>query len=185
MEKKEEKQKPKYPSRERATQLIRGRGLVEYVVGLNLQTSSLDNKTILDIGGGKGNFAREVQDKFGKTRVYNLDPHLEKEGTIKQVAGLAQELPFKNDTFDLIISFFAIPLHIEKSSDEIIFFEEIFRTLKPGGQARIAPFVQTFNHMRSLKSAQINIREIFKESKLEIEMESHDVLVLKKLPVDI
>lgn len=133
---------------------VTDRSLQEYQEYLNLPLESLQGKIVLDIGSGqKESFAKQAK-KMGINVVF-MSPDLKDEEvrdrlkggffkklkwTGKSVAGIVQELPFGDSVFDAEVSLFAFPFHLPKSETELKRgFQEILRTLKPGGRAYIYP----------------------------------------------
>lgn len=89
---------------------------------------------ILDLGCGSGNITRWLQESG--CRVVSLDFVHENLLKVREfnpwvVEGLAQRLPFPDDTFDRVV-FVDILEHIPKS-DENDVIKEIYRVLKPHG----------------------------------------------------
>lgn len=56
----------------------------------------------------------------------------------KTVVAIAQQLPFPDETFDGIVSLYAIPFHIYSNHFEQT-FKEIWRVLKPNGKGFFGP----------------------------------------------
>lgn len=103
-------------------------------------------KRILDVGAGGAEFAKWAKKEGITDKIYSLEPReeiLTERG--KSAAALAENIPFKDESFDLVISIYAIPnIYIgEGSADEIKekvknSFNEMVRILKPGGEVRLA-----------------------------------------------
>ncbi|MBI4118160.1 MAG: class I SAM-dependent methyltransferase [Parcubacteria group bacterium] len=140
-------------------------GLKDYMRDLQLTPEVLSGKTILDVGSGTRRFTKELQEAGIDAQVVSLDPvfaspeekqrfHerirveepleklLQETNTPgvreKTVAGIAEMLPFEDETFDLIIAHYSLPLygtHQQVSQ----FFKEALRVLKVGGELRYAP----------------------------------------------
>ncbi|OHA05678.1 MAG: hypothetical protein A2934_01765 [Candidatus Sungbacteria bacterium RIFCSPLOWO2_01_FULL_47_10] len=55
------------------------------------------------------------------------------------VAGRAEKLPFRDESFDMVICFFSMPLYAESREQAGAFMREVERVLKKGGTARIYP----------------------------------------------
>ncbi len=123
----------------------------EKELGIPVTKEFLGEK-VLDLGSGeKTRFAKEAA-KRG-VQVYSLNPNLSyqkhrsilKKGLEKDekeffTAGLAQELPFKSNVFDSVLSMWAVPYYIEKDQEEQeTTLREIIRVLKPGGKAFLSP----------------------------------------------
>ena len=131
---------------------------------LDLTLEILKDKKILDIGADKCLFAGYCA-KYGiSTDVYSIEGSEESydseetkkalwsdeirnivEGKTKRA--LAQRLPFEDGSFELVLNNSAMPgrdkeqfgdLTMEEDLDRS--YDEIIRVLKPGGEARLAPF---------------------------------------------
>jgi arsenite methyltransferase len=120
------------------------------------------NIKCLDIGSGTGFPLIEIAHRLGSTcKVYGVDPWKEACDRIKNKIAIyklinvevincpAEELPFVNNFFDLIVS----NNGINNVHDIDKVFSECFRVIKPGGQ-----FLFTFNLPRTM----IKFYEIFK-----------------------
>ncbi len=168
------------------------RPLEEYEHTLEIPiTEEFLGKTVLDLGSGvTGKFARDVAkrgiDIYSLSGAWGSEKIRKawKEELIKSeegrkalgrsVAGLAQELPFKSNVFDSVLSSWAIPYHLddyEENRDEFeASFREIARVLKPGGKAYLAPVTERlvglkcFNEIKNaLKKeglADIDVQEV-------------------------
>lgn len=124
-----------------------------YELFLGFKVEDLHDKDILDLGsGGKEEFGEGIKEKGIKARVISVNPKLgsgnlegakaRSESTRENVvAAIAQELPFKNKSFDLIMSLDAVPLYLS-SKDETEYlksFTEMDRILRDGGIIKIYP----------------------------------------------
>jgi SAM-dependent methyltransferase len=100
---------------------------------------------IVDIGCGPGYLAAQINQKFPDVKIAGLDIN---ELTLKNakrtwppdlypglefLTGDAQQLPFLDKSLDLIVS--SLSLHHWHDAQAV--FQEIFRTLKPGGKVLI------------------------------------------------
>lgn len=143
------------------------RGLEEYSRDLNLNPEMLDGKKILDVGSGTRTFAKEVKEVGINAEVISLDPIYSSQELLeekmrrleghpigklrksfeatnipdikrKTVAGVGEKMPFKDETFDLILADYSLPAYGNKEQiDE--FFTEAFRVLKNEGELRFTP----------------------------------------------
>lgn len=88
--------------------------------------------SILDIGCGHADFLSSVYEKT--QNVYGLDPDshaLSKNTTIiNNVCGIADDIPFPDNTFDLVVMAWVLE-HVEEPEKV---FTEIHRVVKPGGK---------------------------------------------------
>ena len=108
-----------------------------------------NDTTLIDIGCGTGNETINLFQSF-KCRIIGIEPACEmvKIGKINEVkidwkVGSAEDLPFKNNSVDIITSFFSI--HHFDSID--LSFQEFNRVLKPNGKIFI--FSISHSQMRS------------------------------------
>lgn len=99
--------------------------------GVNASTS------MLDVACGTGMVTRAAQDMVGpKGSVIGLDASLgmlreaKVQGCKRLLHGMAEDLPFPDNTFDLITMGYALRHVVDLN----VVFAEYFRTLKPGGQ---------------------------------------------------
>jgi SAM-dependent methyltransferase len=111
-------------------------------------TKEFLGENVLDLGSGLLGYVAKEAAKRG-VKIFSLSPDFSNPGLknyIKEiradvaVSGLAQELPYKNDVFDSVLSVWAIPVHLPRTEhDHIQSFAEIIRVLKPGGKAFLSP----------------------------------------------
>lgn len=138
-----------------------GRDLETYERWLDFKRESLEGKTVLDLGAGPGGrFAKDLKDSGINARVISLSPDFSDEkqrdllepklvDKIKKllkgekaerplaVAGNAEQLPFKDESFDEILVLFSTSIY---SPEYDKWLPEICRTLKADGVGRIGPF---------------------------------------------
>lgn len=115
--------------------------------------------TVLELSASQNaTFQNETSRQHPGLTVVSLDPsfsndnfranYLSKLDDISRkpslVAGIAQEMPFTDNTFDLIVSHCGVPTHLPDSDNypnphHIAAFKEAYRVLKPGGLAVFAP----------------------------------------------
>lgn len=144
------------------------RDLETYCKYFHLKPEDLEGKKILDIGSGK-------QERFSKeARRYNADvvslnPALQEESVRqgakedmfnneallewrkKSVAGIAQELPFKDKSFDILTSLYAVPYYIDSHKGKLSALKEMVRVLKDGGKIYIGP--QVIENKQNIKES--------------------------------
>jgi SAM-dependent methyltransferase len=89
---------------------------------------------LLDIGGARGEFC-EILEKMYHMNCINLDPNKERMVFSPTVMAVGQNLPFKNNTLDVILCRGLLE-HVSPEIREKI-LTEIHRTLKKDGIARI------------------------------------------------
>ncbi|MCB9113113.1 MAG: ubiquinone/menaquinone biosynthesis methyltransferase [Anaerolineales bacterium] len=95
-----------------------------------------DNASLLDLGTGTGDLAREAQTQFPSARITAADFTLEmmrvgkKNGELNFSTADALKLPFKNKNFDAVVSGFLM----RNVTDVQQALKEQLRVLKPGGR---------------------------------------------------
>ena len=124
------------------------RGLELYEWFLQLTDADLIGKHILDLDSGSRNdFAEEAEKKLQNTKVTSFDFSFnKKDKKIKKqdrVAGLFTQLPFANDSFDMILSNTAMPFYMHNKVQLTAAFKEVIRVLKKGGTAHLGPITYT------------------------------------------
>ena len=147
----------------------------QYVTELKLSSEDMAKK-ILDVGADFGHFA-EVAKKKGYNDVWSIDiEHPADRYDIDTDAGLgagkitvadAFQLPFKDKTFDLAVSFCAMP-NVVKGLNPIDYskevkkvFQEMLRVVKIGGEARFGRVVSEFRRDDPLQRG-VEIRKVLR-----------------------
>lgn len=110
-----------------------------------------NDASLLDLGTGTGDLAREALTQFPKARVMAADFTLEmmrvgkKSGDLNFSSADALNLPFKEKTFDAVVSGFLMRnvINVQKA------LEEQFRMLKPGGRIVILDTTQPKKNLLS------------------------------------
>lgn len=109
---------------------------------LGVSLEDLRGKKTLDIGGTiNGTFAREA--KEAGVDLITFNPYSDIGGYtwgLEAVKGLAQQMPFEKNTFDIELALGSVPVYLPNYESEYKnTFTEIIRTLKKGGRAIIFP----------------------------------------------
>ena len=148
----------------------------EYFEDLELTPEDF-RKRILDIGAGSAQFAKYAKDHGISDQIYSVDPiqdMLEKE---KSVKAIAEQLPFADQSFDMVVSDSAIPnIYIDPEAfDEVRkkvldSFTEMARVLRPGGEIRLARVLigQQFESQRLLSETINTVLENLEKEGFEI-----------------
>ena len=111
---------------------------------LNLKPQDFVGKRVLDIGSGvKLPLASWVYADTG-VNIVSLEPRASYNDIVGLrtpfVSGEAAALPFKDNTFDLVVSQYSVPMWLDQTREELVkSFNEIDRVLVAGGEARLYP----------------------------------------------
>jgi len=102
-------------------------------------TKNVEKPVIIDLGTGPGLLYLEINKQIPKAKVIGIDPSDKmlmvankniKNNNFKIIRGIAEKIPLKNDSVDIVVCRFSIT-YWEKPETG---FNEIFRVLKPGGK---------------------------------------------------
>src|SRR3990167_9513199 len=132
-----------------------GREAAEYIRQLNIRPEDLEGKRVLDLGAGRDlNFARNLPEEGIHAEVVSLSPafsflhpYIARDGAEAgklAVAGMAEELPFKENTFDTVVMFY-VTLHIDTDERMAASLNEAVRVLKPEGVVYDRPLIPAGN----------------------------------------
>ncbi len=160
----------------------------DYVSHLDLREEDL-RKTILDVGSGKGRFAKYAKDHNINSEIYSADPNPPTKAGSKAVRALGEQLPFKDGQFDLVVSNASFPaVFINPKEIWDPFFKEnnpaplesrlkqalneFLRVIKINGEVRLGR-VQTEGKNKANKAIELIFSKILDELVAggEIEME--------------
>jgi predicted SAM-dependent methyltransferase len=117
------------------------RGLDSYLEMFDLDEAELEGKKVLDVGPSL-KFQREAKEKninvVGAEQSFREDL----QDHDKFVQGSAQFLPFKDESFDLVLASNSVPLHLEREDNvsALLSIYEMLRVASKDGQVRIFPF---------------------------------------------
>jgi len=166
---------------------------------VNALVSSIDYETVLDIGCAKGEQLRSYV-KYGKKGygldILNLRKITKNEENIQFIQGDALNLPFKDESFDLVVA----TEIIEHLPDHYTFLREIHRVLVPGGHlvistpnlSRYPPFLRgiirrwfikrgKYSHIQNVEGKQYgHISEVTsKQLRMELENTGFKIISLE------
>ena len=143
------------------------------------------NIRILDAGCGTG-AGMAMLSEYGIVTGFDISPHAirfsRQRGQEKLVMASAMEIPFANETFDLVTSFDV--LYFDQIQDELA-LQEFFRVLAPGG--RILLRVPAFDWLRGIHDLKVStghrytLKELsrkLKKSKFESDFMSYANMIL-------
>jgi ubiquinone/menaquinone biosynthesis C-methylase UbiE len=148
---------------------------------------------ILEIGSGTGSLTKALALAFPNAQITSLDPsphYLQyaknRLGNFKRIdflQGYGEDLNFKNESFDAVIScylFHELPLEIRKKV-----IKESYRVLKAGGYFGLADSIQTGDDPEmdwALKKFPIDFHEPFYKNYVETNMQNLVQSVFKAVP---
>lgn len=133
-----------------------GQDLKSYEETLGFNRKELQGLTVLDLGSGATEkFSRELKQAGIEVNVISLNPDYTQKHARdmareksdwqgKSVAAIAQELPFKNQSFDRVLGMNSVTLYSnprQNSEATRRWLNEIVRVLKPGGEAKVGPIM--------------------------------------------
>lgn len=115
--------------------------LYEYIVGIVKKNivKNVEKPVILDLGTGPGLLLLEINKQIPKAEVIGIDPSERmlkvankniKNKKFKFIRAIAEEIPLKNNTVDVVVSRFTLTYWDKPQAG----FNEIFRILKPNGK---------------------------------------------------
>jgi ubiquinone/menaquinone biosynthesis C-methylase UbiE len=150
---------------------------------LGLNQNQIEGK-ILDVGAGKALFARTFKNNKD-TEITSIDQHIEKGSEEFVIKANALDLPFEENSFDMVVSHASMPHiflslysfeHPEESKKEIESavmksLSEIVRVLKNGKKAYLAPIpvVNNYESQKCLTEAIINTLEKLKKQDIKVD----------------
>jgi len=116
---------------------------VLYCTNLDVKPEDLKEKKVLDVGSGSGYFKKSLEKIIGKSDFVNFDRDIfEDEDQSLDVLGLAESLPFKDESFDLILTHCSTPVMLATGGNfELIAptVKELLRVVSRGGTIKIYP----------------------------------------------
>ena len=133
---------------------------IEVIFDEFLSNINLENKTLLDGGCGTGWFTKKAIEKGAMVTSLDIAPKLvditkKKNPTTTGVVGSLLEIPFEDNSFDVVISSEVI----EHTPDPFKATQELIRVLKPGGYLCVTAPNRSFWYF-SLKIAKwFNLRK--------------------------
>ena len=166
------------------TRLEKGMGIFEFerIKDLIEKHISKSNSTIIDVGGGTGKYAEWLAKK--NHTVHLVEPvlkhiklaekraqKLKKPFTVTK--GIAQKLPYKNESADLVILHGPL-YHLQKKEDRIATIIEAKRVLKKGGIILGFAINATASTVVGLMNGMIHANSFFEMCKEELTSGIHN-----------
>ncbi|MSU75262.1 MAG: class I SAM-dependent methyltransferase [Candidatus Magasanikbacteria bacterium] len=99
---------------------------------------ALEDKKVLDVGAGTGRLSLPLANRGARVTALDVSPKMlealfvkcsDRSSPITTIIGDAENLPFENESFDIVAAAFLI-VHLK---DPTRFFDEAYRVLKDGG----------------------------------------------------
>lgn len=133
-----------------------GRDVLRYREDMGFELSELEGKKILDLGSSThARFATSLRENGIHAEVVSLSPDYndhkfrsalaQADPSGMHVAALGQEMPFPDNTFDVIVSMRLVE-HLKDRKEYIAIIKEVIRVLKSGGKAYFSPFIPLFHY---------------------------------------
>lgn len=124
--------------------------------------AGIADKKVLDVGAGTGRLSVSLASRGAKVTALDLSPKMlekikRKNKQITTVVGDAENLPFKNDAFDIVTAAFLV-VHLK---DPARFFDEVYRVLKDGGLFLVTNINQKHPPEVKTKEGQIIIESFY------------------------
>jgi hypothetical protein len=127
--------------------------------------------------------------KVVETKIFNQQRIQKAHEAGESIVSLAPEIPLKENSLNLLIDVYGPGIYLQTGNNSKLFtyFEEIYRVLKPGGEARVFPAVDIRseinllpNQIDEIRDAEIEINlentkdfylNIFKEKNLDFQVD--------------
>jgi ubiquinone/menaquinone biosynthesis C-methylase UbiE len=125
-----------------------------------LGAEDLKGKTLLDAGCGTGLFTTKAVERGADVTSIDIAPKLveitkRKNPSVTAIAASIMELPFENNSFDIVISSDVI----EHTPEPYVSTKEMIRVLKPGGQLCITVPNRSFWFFSVKIANKLNLRD--------------------------
>ena len=117
----------------------------EYGLTLSQFFGIIKDKAVLDAGAGNSSLKWDAASLHLDSEIISLDmDKLElqmKPGA--NVAGKLEQLPFRDESFDVVLATYSLPLWAKSTHQAKAFLDESLRVLKPDGKLMVAPLIST------------------------------------------
>ena len=148
----------------------------EYMENLKLAPEDF-NKKILDIGSGEGDFAAWAQNHGVSDTIYSLEKSPNYQAFAeKTTRGEAEYIPFKDESFDMIISHASMPILLYEKDDskKALHYSvlEMLRVVRQNGEIRLVPLAewkQTGKLRELVKVFSAELATLVKDRKISFE----------------
>ena len=165
--------------------------LKTYESMLGFDRKSLTGKQILDLGAGETDrLARDLKAAEIDANVIGLSPDFTTSSIMRPhrllpewkrnaVQGIAQRLPFKNESFDIILGLYSVTYYSWYPEQVKAWTSEIRRVLRDGGEARLGPVYRDDEAERAFGKDYQYIKGIAKANNMKIEVNEWYILMRK------
>ncbi|MFC1667386.1 class I SAM-dependent methyltransferase [Candidatus Omnitrophota bacterium] len=109
------------------------------------------NLSLLDIGAADGVLLEFLNKRLNLDKAVGVEPSLEcvrlvKSGNLKLIQAIGEKLPFKGESFDIVVAASVI----DHLSDVNMFLDELRRTLKPKGVLVLTAIVPFYDKLANI-----------------------------------
>lgn len=191
-----------YPKEDTMHWFAADNNLEEYERLLGFKRKDLEGKMVLDLGTSPTDrLAKDVKEVGINATVVGLSPDLgnlypneiqvpgmEDEWDRLGVAAIGQAMPFKDESFDVILGAYSVTWRAATYPEQVeAWVSEIGRVLKPGGEARLGPTYNCYGGDAMGKDME-NVKKYAAEIRLAVTVNDHSeddpegsYILLKKL----
>lgn len=125
-----------------------GRELDEILEFHKLAAGYFAGKTILDLGCGDSDIGQKLHDRCISAKVIGIDADFANEDTfqstshtIRRLGNIGLPLDIADNSIDIVLATFSLPMWGKTDEEVRTFFHEIKRILRPGGLLSIYPML--------------------------------------------
>lgn len=159
---------------------------IDHYIGIQSQLSFIEDKVVLDVGGGTGHFLSSFFRYPHKIKYFLLDPNVRLlhdqfirmypellEIPIGHIRCYAEEIPFRDQVVDMIVSSSAI----DHYRDYKAFISESYRCLKPGGKILISSHLEGARSGGKMASSGLleNLARLLHRVKNRVSLDDHTI----------
>lgn len=152
--------------------------LVYYEEDLSLSLKELAGKRIIDIGSGAGNFKKTLVKMGARPKdIVNFDMSELRKKRDLDVRGRAETLPFKDESFDVVLAFCSVPVIVSAGGRYDLIpkiIGEMIRVVKKEGVIKVYPVGGYRKHFDDVDNV--------KRARLAEEVTKNLVIIHKKSP---
>jgi SAM-dependent methyltransferase len=160
---------------EGSNQIFNSRGLNTYEQLLLFRAEDLEGKRVLDLGAHKDEtIARQLKARNINSHIVSYSPDFSLEQyrdknvsreKMPAVAGVAQQLPFRAESFDYILDLGGPSLYVY-DSERLLYLQEVIRVLSKGG--KYLTHLSFKENVDEFDEVKILLEQQFKDIKIKI-----------------